>query len=817
MDERFEGEVRLALAEQLFPAHGEHPAWAASPAAATVASKAGKEAGDVRRRHVAWRARTWWSALVPPADRSLAFRLAWLIALVGLLLAATVSVVYVGSQLLRRADELADVQPTVTLTLTQPGQMTEVAWSPDGTHLATGSYSQGSDADSPLLRHTVRVWDASSGEVVVALEQEDPLSQRTRIAYSPDGALLVVGSDHVSDDVNIYDPTTGEGLPDKSEWMRSASWDPLGFLAYSPDGARIAVHGYYVGPAILDATTGEIELEFPANVSGVTGTYSSVLDAAWSPDGTRLAIAYGASVRVWAATTGELLLTLADDVSNHVDVSGYEVGDNDVRDIEWSPDGTRIATVDPNRATLWNAVSGERLLTIDQPPTTPLAWDLGGHTAVSWSPDGTRFVTAGADGVATIWDAATGASVASLTGSRRDVTDVEWSPDGARIATASLDGTARIWQVPTAAEEQPTPSVPPTEDLWALEPVGEPIVSDTALGTITWRVYRGDPGSPVTVGLPADVGTPYGPVGIGYELGWLGPDGTVERTALPEAMLSLAPVGDGLIAYGTPQGYGQDQAWPISWDGSRWVVGDELDVPPFLEGQRVAAGPSGVLIVGIDAAVAPDGQHFVRVPKEPGEGDQIGPVFATADGFIALVSPGRPFVLTSDPQAFEPVPWFSADGLTWERVASSSPFGERSWVRDIAGRDGRFVAVGNVGNVYGNTGGVNGPWAVWVSDDGRTWERLVDLELGQDQVCTRNSGDCPIRVEAGEAGWVISTGKHQSLWASADGRTWERLALPAAISIEEPWGFPPVVAFGGDTIVVNGSDGLASAVGTIAP
>jgi hypothetical protein len=226
----------------------------------------------------------------------------------------------------------------------------------------------------------------------------------------------------------------------------------------------------------------------------------------------------------------------------------------------------------------------------------------------------------------------------------------------------------------------PSPSVSPTEDpwAWALEPVGEPIVSDTALGTITWRVYGGDFGdsyaaSPARVRLPADVVTPYGPVAISHIIDdsllvWLGPDGTVERTALPAGDVSLAPVGDGLIAYGTPQGYGQDQAWPISWDGSRWVVGDELDVPPFLGGELVAAGPSGVLIVGIDAAVAPDGQHFVRVPKLPGGYDEIGPVLATADGFIALVSPGRPHDLISEPP-FEPVPSATWGMCTATRVA----------------------------------------------------------------------------------------------------------------------------------------------------
>jgi hypothetical protein len=399
------------------------------------------------------------------------------------------------------------------------------------------------------------------------------------------------------------------------------------------------------------------------------------------------------------------------------------------------------------------------------------------------------------------------------------VTDVEWSPDGTRIATASLDGTARIWQVPAAAEDQPTPARAPREDPGALDPVGEPIVSDTALGTITWQIRFSGARNP----YPADVSTPHGPVGIdGTELVWLGPDGTIGRTALPDDVeFRLAPADDGLIAYTPEQSYGDRHAWRVSWDGTRWTVGEALDVPQAVfdpEGGtelRAAAGPRGVLIVGEQVAVAPAGQHFVTVVQPPGGSDltknRIGPVLSTPDGFIALVSPGQ----TASDQWYEPVPWFSADGHAWQPVTSSSPFGERSWIRAVAERTGRFVAVGNVANVIGNIRVGDGSWAAWVSDDGWTWERLVDLEPGQDQECS-TTWDCAIGVTAGDAGWAIFTGK-QSLWASADGRAWERLTLPATVSIEDPWGILPVLSISGDTIIVTDRDGMTSVVGTIEP
>src|SRR5262249_28881397 len=77
---------------------------------------------------------------------------------------------------------------------------------------------------------------------------------------------------------------------------------------------------------------------------------------------------------------------------------------------------------------------------------------------VEFSPDGRRVVTAGRNGLVTVWDIAEDRPVFWLKGHTRAVKTAALSPDGRYIVTASVDRTARLW---AAVPGQELPSCSP--------------------------------------------------------------------------------------------------------------------------------------------------------------------------------------------------------------------------------------------------------------------------------------------------------------------------------------------------------------------
>jgi Tol biopolymer transport system component/tRNA A-37 threonylcarbamoyl transferase component Bud32 len=286
-----------------------------------------------------------------------------------------------------------------------------LAWSPDGTRIASGSV----DA-------TAQIWDARTGRTCRCYLEHDRCI--CGVSWSPDGRRIASASDDST--VKVWDARSGGHL-----FTYQGHGDYVGAVAWSPDGTRIVSSSWDRSVQIWDARTGGLHLAYHGHDPGGENALA-IKVLAWSPDGTRIASGGDdQTIQVWDAQTGQQLVTYR----------GHTV----VNAAQWSPDGTCIASCGEDQTVqVWDAQTGQQLVTYRE-------HSQGGVNCLAWSPDGTRIASGGDDSVQ-VWQVQTGKAVFRFYEHRTYITAVAWSPDGTRIASASADGVVRVWQA-----EQPEP------------------------------------------------------------------------------------------------------------------------------------------------------------------------------------------------------------------------------------------------------------------------------------------------------------------------------------------------------------------------
>jgi WD40 repeat protein len=243
------------------------------------------------------------------------------------------------------------------------GSMSDLAYSPDGTLLATTSASSG-----------FRLWDVAAGEVRHTLD--GAYEDVEDIAFSPDGNLLAAG--RWDGTVQVWNTATGG---QQAVW--EGHTDYVSAVAFSPDGSLLASGGLDATVRLWDVTTGETLAVF----DGLAGWVHAVT---FSPDGRLLAAGGGedgANVRLWSISREGRVIT-------GTELATFEMDAYTVTNVAFSPDGTVLVIgISDGTLHLRDAATRELLAVLE------------GHTGLSdvvLSADGTLLVSSGG-GTIRLW------------------------------------------------------------------------------------------------------------------------------------------------------------------------------------------------------------------------------------------------------------------------------------------------------------------------------------------------------------------------------------------------------------------------------
>jgi WD40 repeat protein/serine/threonine protein kinase len=315
------------------------------------------------------------------------------------------------------------------------GSIASVAFSADGTRLL----SLGGDG-------LVKSWNATRAPEVLILK--GGLGTH-HAALSSDGRLVAAAA--LDNNVYVWEADTGKQLQkfvveDARPWM----------VAFSPDGVYLAAAaakdatGYV---RVWEVKTGKLLHTLTGPAQGPGPATAAV---AFSPDGKRLASGgLDRAVRIWDVATGNELrllpghtrsvtgLAFSRDGRRLVSGSGgmaFGSDDDDLNPLKLKPDDK---TVIPELK-VWDLDTGRENLNLSL---------KGKGRAVAISPDGDVVAAALGDNTVRLYHVATGQEVLALKGHSRRISGIAFSPDGKRLVTGGgWDESVKLWDAQTGEE-----------------------------------------------------------------------------------------------------------------------------------------------------------------------------------------------------------------------------------------------------------------------------------------------------------------------------------------------------------------------------
>jgi WD40 repeat protein len=243
-------------------------------------------------------------------------------------------------------------------------------------------------------------FDVQTGEPITLSVEDLPSSTVYHVAYTPDGSYLVMS--YTGPSIGVWNMVTGQLVYE----LTQDDSDIMGYwsLVISPDGILFATNS---SPSLEQGRVSVWALPSGVSVHDLPTETGNVITVVFSPD-SRLIAAGGivGVVQLWEAATGRTLMVW--DVSSFdTGTSRALIGEGIITDLAFSPDGTLLAIAvryvdrsdrppyDIHDIRLWDVEQGKEVA------------KLSGHTDeildLNFSPDGTRLASASHDGTVRIW------------------------------------------------------------------------------------------------------------------------------------------------------------------------------------------------------------------------------------------------------------------------------------------------------------------------------------------------------------------------------------------------------------------------------
>lgn len=317
------------------------------------------------------------------------------------------------------------IDATINVELGHSGNMSGVALSPDGVHLASAAY------DGSII-----IWDYATKHQVMTFypESSDEAGDFIELTYTSDGKYLVAGNDDYY--IGIFDVDAGslhKSIPVDYYYGKN--------LAVSADDKLIAAADADGIITIFDFASG-------SEVAKLEGHTNSVYDLEFSPDGKYLGSAsYDSSAIIWDVAEGTKLKQIEAD-EEVVAIAFNATSDKfafSVEDVEkvfvYDVNGFKLVSTIEEVSAEYLKFKGDDLMMKVYSDMTLYSLDgeeIKSFDCYGWdiSVLGDVIATAASDGV-NMYDFATGSEISIFGNDTRAVEGIEVSPSGKFIVTAN--------------------------------------------------------------------------------------------------------------------------------------------------------------------------------------------------------------------------------------------------------------------------------------------------------------------------------------------------------------------------------------------